>query len=178
MLNYISRVIQRRRKRRTAMEEDNNNNNNRNEMYRECLRNHAASLGSYATDGCGEFTSEDSSPSSLQCVACGCHRNFHRKVPYVATSPNDGVGGFRSRAGVIGGGMEVACGRDTMMAEPLDYGGGSRQVMTVSLEKKRNENGALTRNVGKNVRRFVLPSGYEFSGDGGVLDGERGEEEV
>ncbi|XP_058078163.1 zinc-finger homeodomain protein 1-like [Magnolia sinica] len=46
-----------------------------NETYRECLRNHAASLGSYATDGCGEFTSD-----GLQCAACGCHRNFHRKI--------------------------------------------------------------------------------------------------
>lgn len=45
------------------------------EAYRECLRNHAASLGSYATDGCGEFT-----PDGLTCAACGCHRNFHRKI--------------------------------------------------------------------------------------------------
>ncbi|KAK2367603.1 zinc-finger homeodomain protein [Trifolium repens] len=54
-----------------------------NYIYRECLRNHAASLGSYATDGCGEFTFDDTSPSaanSLQCAACGCHRNFHRKI--------------------------------------------------------------------------------------------------
>lgn len=48
-------------------------------VYRECLRNHAASLGSYATDGCGEFTVDS---GGLQCVACGCHRNFHRKVKY------------------------------------------------------------------------------------------------
>ncbi|XP_019167498.1 PREDICTED: zinc-finger homeodomain protein 2-like [Ipomoea nil] len=58
---------------------------NTNELYKECLRNHAASLGSYATDGCGEFTPDDTSPggaASLQCAACGCHRNFHRKVAY------------------------------------------------------------------------------------------------
>ncbi|KAK3224644.1 hypothetical protein Dsin_004509 [Dipteronia sinensis] len=54
--------------------------------YRECLRNHAASLGSYATDGCGEFTRDDTSPASLQCAACGCHRNFHRKVTYSSSS--------------------------------------------------------------------------------------------
>ncbi|XAR53159.1 hypothetical protein NMG60_11021587 [Bertholletia excelsa] len=53
---------------------------NTNEIYRECLRNHAASLGSYATDGCGEFTMDDNSAAGLQCAACGCHRNFHRKV--------------------------------------------------------------------------------------------------
>lgn len=46
--------------------------------YRECLRNHAASLGSYATDGCGEFS--PAAQGGLTCAACGCHRNFHRKV--------------------------------------------------------------------------------------------------
>ncbi|KAI4326305.1 hypothetical protein MLD38_031631 [Melastoma candidum] len=107
--------------------------NNRNELYRECLRNHAASLGSYATDGCGEFTYDDSSPGSLQCVACGCHRNFHRKVAYVATAPHEvaaggggGGGSFRGRGGVM-----AACGRDNTMAEPLDYGSGSRQGMNL-----------------------------------------------
>lgn len=50
-----------------------------NGLYKECLRNHAASLGSYATDGCGEFTLDDES-GALNCAACGCHRNFHRKV--------------------------------------------------------------------------------------------------
>lgn len=46
--------------------------------YGECLRNHAASLGSYATDGCMEFTTDHQ--GGLMCAACGCHRNFHRKV--------------------------------------------------------------------------------------------------
>ncbi|KAH7549451.1 hypothetical protein ACOSP7_025748 [Xanthoceras sorbifolium] len=68
--------------------------------YRECLRNHAASLGSYATDGCGEFTRDGSSPASLQCAACGCHRNFHRKITYSSSSS----------------------GRETGM-ELVDYGG-------------------------------------------------------
>lgn len=51
--------------------------------YRECLRNHAATLGGHAVDGCGEFMpsplSNPSDPSSLKCAACGCHRNFHRR---------------------------------------------------------------------------------------------------
>ncbi|KAK8499557.1 hypothetical protein V6N13_097237 [Hibiscus sabdariffa] len=57
-----------------------------NDVYKECLRNHAASLGSYATDGCGEFTVDDTSLSTLQCAACGCHRNFHRKVSYCSST--------------------------------------------------------------------------------------------
>ncbi|XP_027359380.1 zinc-finger homeodomain protein 11-like [Abrus precatorius] len=65
------------------MENSSSSSSSSNCVYRECLRNHAASLGSYATDGCGEFTLDldASSPAaSLQCAACGCHRNFHRKV--------------------------------------------------------------------------------------------------
>ncbi|WOL01310.1 hypothetical protein Cni_G10026 [Canna indica] len=49
--------------------------------YRECLKNHAASIGGNATDGCGEFmpSGEESSLEALHCSACSCHRNFHRK---------------------------------------------------------------------------------------------------
>nr|GMD43944.1 zinc-finger homeodomain protein 4 [Ipomoea batatas] len=49
--------------------------------YRECLKNHAASMGGNATDGCGEFmpSGEEGSLEALTCSACNCHRNFHRK---------------------------------------------------------------------------------------------------
>lgn len=49
--------------------------------YRECLRNHAASMGGNAFDGCGEFMpgGEEGSLEALKCAACECHRNFHRK---------------------------------------------------------------------------------------------------
>ncbi|KAK8644326.1 hypothetical protein V6N13_123636 [Hibiscus sabdariffa] len=46
--------------------------------YKECLKNHAATLGGHALDGCGEFMA---SPTPLKCAACGCHRNFHRREP-------------------------------------------------------------------------------------------------
>ncbi|PHU02559.1 Zinc-finger homeodomain protein 11 [Capsicum chinense] len=53
--------------------------------YKECLKNHAASIGGHAVDGCGEFIaspeSTQSNPISLSCAACGCHRNFHRREP-------------------------------------------------------------------------------------------------
>ncbi|VVA19582.1 PREDICTED: zinc-finger homeodomain [Prunus dulcis] len=76
--------------------EGDHHDQNTNEVYRECLRNHAASLGSYATDGCGEFTLDDASPGGLQCAACGCHRNFHRRVAYAATSSQAAGGSGRS----------------------------------------------------------------------------------
>ncbi|KMZ57646.1 Zinc finger-homeodomain protein 1 [Zostera marina] len=69
----------------------NNNNNNEEEeevvevvatKYRECLKNHAASIGGNATDGCGEFMAGggEGTMEAFQCSACRCHRNFHRKV--------------------------------------------------------------------------------------------------
>lgn len=49
--------------------------------YKECLKNHAANMGGYAVDGCGEFmpSGEEGSLEALKCAACGCHRNFHRR---------------------------------------------------------------------------------------------------
>ncbi|KAF5725369.1 zinc-finger homeodomain protein 9-like [Tripterygium wilfordii] len=54
-------------------------------IYKDCQKNHAATLGGHALDGCGEFMSSPSAtptdPTSLKCAACGCHRNFHRRDP-------------------------------------------------------------------------------------------------
>ncbi|KAL8199432.1 hypothetical protein R6Q57_013000 [Mikania cordata] len=56
--------------------------------YKECLKNHAASMGGHAVDGCGEFmpspASSPTDPTSIKCAACGCHRNFHRRDPDVS----------------------------------------------------------------------------------------------
>ncbi|KAK9707238.1 hypothetical protein RND81_07G182500 [Saponaria officinalis] len=53
--------------------------------YKECMKNHAASIGGHALDGCCEFipspTFNPVDPTSLKCGACGCHRNFHRRDP-------------------------------------------------------------------------------------------------
>ena len=49
--------------------------------YKECLKNHAAAIGGNATDGCGEFmpSGDEGTVEALNCSACNCHRNFHRK---------------------------------------------------------------------------------------------------
>ncbi|CAA0841520.1 homeobox protein 26 [Striga hermonthica] len=51
-------------------------------MHRECLHNHGAPLRRYILDGCLMFEPKgpNGSPEFLQCAACGCHRNFHRRV--------------------------------------------------------------------------------------------------
>ncbi|CAD6260846.1 unnamed protein product [Miscanthus lutarioriparius] len=52
--------------------------------YKECMRNHAATMGGQAFDGCGEYMA--SSPDSLKCAACGCHRSFHRRATGTAAA--------------------------------------------------------------------------------------------
>ncbi|PPD67341.1 hypothetical protein GOBAR_DD35780 [Gossypium barbadense] len=49
--------------------------------YRECLKNHAVSIGGHAVDGCCEFIAagDEGTVEALKCTACNCHRNFHRK---------------------------------------------------------------------------------------------------
>lgn len=49
--------------------------------YRECRKNHAASMGGYAVDGCAEFmgSGEEGTTAAMTCAACNCHRNFHRR---------------------------------------------------------------------------------------------------
>ncbi|GKV09087.1 hypothetical protein SLEP1_g20634 [Rubroshorea leprosula] len=49
--------------------------------YKECMKNHAASIGGHANDGCREFMplGQHKGRESLACAACGCHRNFHRR---------------------------------------------------------------------------------------------------
>ncbi|KAK8617183.1 hypothetical protein V6N13_117149 [Hibiscus sabdariffa] len=49
--------------------------------YGECQKNHAASIGGHAVDGCREFMASgmEGTTRALTCAACGCHRNFHRK---------------------------------------------------------------------------------------------------
>ncbi|KAF8779066.1 hypothetical protein HU200_003031 [Digitaria exilis] len=50
--------------------------------YGECRKNHAASMGGHAVDGCREFLAEgeEGTTGALRCAACGCHRSFHRRV--------------------------------------------------------------------------------------------------
>ncbi|KAG0465084.1 hypothetical protein HPP92_019248 [Vanilla planifolia] len=49
--------------------------------YGECRKNHAASIGGYAVDGCLEFmaSGEEGTAAALHCAACTCHRSYHRR---------------------------------------------------------------------------------------------------
>ncbi|KZV54596.1 Mini zinc finger 2 isoform 1 [Dorcoceras hygrometricum] len=50
----------------------------RSVRYGECEKNHAYDIGGYAVDGCREFM--PFAEEEFTCAACGCHRNFHRRV--------------------------------------------------------------------------------------------------
>ncbi|URE32171.1 ZF-HD homeobox protein [Musa troglodytarum] len=68
--------------------------------YRECLRNHAASLGGHILDGCCEFMPR--SDDALKCAACGCHRSFHRRDTDVNSPLRDLQNGSHGRsAGIL-----------------------------------------------------------------------------
>ncbi|KAI5664801.1 hypothetical protein M9H77_24124 [Catharanthus roseus] len=60
-------------------------------LYKDCRKNHAASIGKYAVDGCCEFmpAGDEGSSSALLCAACGCHRNFHTKVVLLCRRTTD-----------------------------------------------------------------------------------------
>ncbi|KAL5582310.1 hypothetical protein UlMin_014752 [Ulmus minor] len=68
--------------------------------YGECQKNHAASVGGYAVDGCREFmaSAAEGTSGALTCAACGCHRNFHKReveqteVVSESTSPSSSNG--------------------------------------------------------------------------------------
>ncbi|GAB4861328.1 hypothetical protein Ancab_036489 [Ancistrocladus abbreviatus] len=67
--------------------------------YKECLKNHAVSIGGHAVDGCGEFmpAGEEGTLDALKCAACNCHRNFHRRETdtehHVLPPPTAAAGG-------------------------------------------------------------------------------------
>ncbi|XP_057457700.1 zinc-finger homeodomain protein 9-like [Lotus japonicus] len=52
-------------------------------VYKECKRNHSASLNRVSYDGCQEFLKagvESNTKDAMLCVVCGCHQNFHVQV--------------------------------------------------------------------------------------------------
>jgi ZF-HD class homeobox domain-containing protein len=62
-------------------------NNSFKSNFKECLKNHAASIGGYSIDGCCEFLpgGNEGTAEFLKCAACSCHRNFHRKETVVVS---------------------------------------------------------------------------------------------
>ncbi|KAJ8455951.1 hypothetical protein OPV22_034867 [Ensete ventricosum] len=67
--------------------------------YRQCLRNHAASLGGHILDGCCEFMPR--SDDALKCAACGCHRSFHRRDTDINSSLRDLQNGTHGRVPLL-----------------------------------------------------------------------------
>lgn len=53
--------------------------------YMECRRNYTAAIGDYVVEGCRKFVrcggQDETKVETIVCATCGCHRNFHRKVP-------------------------------------------------------------------------------------------------
>ncbi|KAK2994632.1 hypothetical protein RJ640_025686 [Escallonia rubra] len=91
----------------------------RNVRYGECLKNHAASMGGYAVDGCREFlaSGEEGTEEALTCAACGCHRNFHRRVVETETNYSSATDAYNMYS------TEVPPGRPEEKKAVRDTGG-------------------------------------------------------
>ncbi|OVA01816.1 ZF-HD homeobox protein [Macleaya cordata] len=92
--------------------------------YRECLKNHAVSIGGHAVDGCGEFmpAGEEGTLDALKCAACNCHRNFHRKETEGEGFHHNFTSPFSYRA--PGAYLHVAHQHHRPLALPSTSGGG------------------------------------------------------
>nr|CAB3498423.1 unnamed protein product [Digitaria exilis] len=105
------------------------------EVYRECMRNHAAKLGTYASDGCCEYTPDDAHPSAMLCAACGCHRNFHRKA-FLDSPSGAPTGG----AAMLASPGAPAAGYAMHMAlAPVDGGSGGRRRTRTKFTEEQKE---------------------------------------
>ncbi|URE32173.1 ZF-HD homeobox protein [Musa troglodytarum] len=109
--------------------------------YRECLRNHAASLGGHILDGCCEFMPR--SDDALKCAACGCHRSFHRRDTDVNSPLRDLQNGSHGRlfgsAGILlHSGASVGAATESS-TEELMLGAVPQQRLTVSKKRFRTK---------------------------------------
>jgi len=70
------------RKRQVVVRREEPQRSVRSVKYGECQKNHAANVGGYAVDGCREFMASggEGTSAALTCAACGCHRNFHKRM--------------------------------------------------------------------------------------------------
>ncbi|KAJ7946515.1 Zinc-finger homeodomain protein [Quillaja saponaria] len=93
--------------------------------YRECLKNHAAAMGGNATDGCGEFmpSGEEGTIEALNCSACNCHRNFHRKE--IEGEPSSRDFHHSSHFNRVGRKFIIGHHKNLLAPEPLGYPSGN-----------------------------------------------------
>ncbi|KAF7829296.1 zinc-finger homeodomain protein 1-like [Senna tora] len=116
-------------------------NSNSKARYKECLKNHAVSIGGLAHDGCGEFlpAGAEGTLDALKCAACNCHRNFHRKEtdslgePYLLTHPQPHFSAYyrAAPAGYL----------QARLALPSTSGGGGTQSTREDQEDVSNPSG-------------------------------------
>lgn len=111
-------------------------------VYGECRRNYAAQLGSHSTDGCGEFCPNSLLSETLAfCTACGCHRNFHRRLTTVLLDEERekgnpaGNGGCGARtSGVQGHGkqiVELIDLEENRVAVPVRASGSAKKTLAM-----------------------------------------------
>ncbi|MBA0759959.1 hypothetical protein Gotri_022767 [Gossypium trilobum] len=98
------------------------------EIYRDCQRNHACCLGGYAIDGCTQFIPFNN--SKTHCKACGCPRNYHRKVLCRDLEQSPNGKSFRSlREAKRMARQPQSCGGVNMKQRKSKFSMGQREAM-------------------------------------------------
>ncbi|PQP91833.1 zinc-finger homeodomain protein 2 [Prunus yedoensis var. nudiflora] len=150
--------------------------------YRECLKNHAVSIGGHAVDGCCEFMAagDEGTMDALICAACNCHRNFHRKEPEgeLIHHHQGGTTGpyHQSASGGGGGSHSREDGED--VSNPSSSGGGGGGGGGFGINKKRHRTKftqeqkekmlVFAEKVGWRIQKHDEAAVEEFCGETGV----------
>ncbi|XP_028760387.1 zinc-finger homeodomain protein 5-like isoform X2 [Neltuma alba] len=130
--------------------------------YRECLKNHAASMGSHVVDGCGEFmpSGEEDATESLRCAACGCHRNFHRKETEVPSSLHQQHNRLIPPMMVAFGGVPVeSSGEDLHVLRPNS---GGQLAVQASLSKTKRFRTKFTQEQKRRMMEYAEKLGWKI----------------
>ncbi|MBA0823661.1 hypothetical protein Goarm_020379 [Gossypium armourianum] len=97
-------------------------------IYRDCQRNQACCLGGYAIDGCTQFIPFNN--SKTHCKACGCPRNYHRKVLCRDLEQSPNGKSFRSlREAKRMARQQQSCGGVNMKQRKSKFSMGQREAM-------------------------------------------------
>lgn len=134
--------------------------------YKECMKNHAATIGGHAVDGCGEFMPPPS--SALTCAACGCHRNFHRREDAAITPP---FLDFRRPSHMLVGLSNAVEHHQEPVTPTAENPGGRKRFRTKFRQDQKEKMHSFSEKLGWKIHKSDEAAVAEFSREVGVPKG-------
>ncbi|KAI6677233.1 hypothetical protein NL676_038029 [Syzygium grande] len=136
--------------------------------YNECLHNHAASLGRYMVDGCNEYSPKNTS-ADLLCAACGCHRNYHRKITVCDPDITEASGNYSPGDHNIIAPKEESFNHEAVLPMLVTGGEGDKLKQLVEPaqhERKKRPKSKFTKEQIEEMRAFAEKLGWSTRGRG------------